>query len=137
MSSTPSQETVEQTKQQIRGLINEIAELSRTDHPADEYYPAVLQRIIDALAAVGGAIWLIDEAGALRLSYQIKVNQNLLQADSEDAMCHGRLLSRMFARNQSDLVPPALTSVKIVPKAILHRSYWSCRRCLLASVRWA
>ena len=39
MSSTPSQETVEQTKQQIRGLINEIAELSRTDHPADEYYP--------------------------------------------------------------------------------------------------
>lgn len=106
MSSTPSQETVEQTKQQIRGLINEIAELSRTDHPADEYYPAVLQRIIDALAAVGGAIWLIDEAGALRLSYQIKVNQNLLQADSEDAMCHGRLLSRMFARNQSDLVPP-------------------------------
>lgn len=106
MSSTPSQETVEQTKQQIRGLINEIAELSRSEHPADEYYPAVLQRIIDALAAIGGAVWLIDEAGALRLSYQIKVNQDLLQAENEDALRHGRLLSRLFARNQSELVPP-------------------------------
>ncbi len=124
MSSTPSQETVEQTKQQIRGLINEIAELSRTDHPADEYYPAVLQRIIDALAAVGGAIWLIDEAGALRLSYQIKVNQNLLQADSEDAMCHGRLLSRACCPQSVRIwFPPVPSSVKIAPKATRRRFY--------------
>ena len=106
MSSTPSQETVEQTKQQIRGLINEIAELSRSEHEADEYYPAVLQRIVEALAAVGGAVWLLDEAGALRLRYQIKVNQNLLQAENEDAVRHGRLLSRLYARAQSEIVPP-------------------------------
>ena len=106
MSSTPSHETVEQTKQQIRGLINEIAELSRSDHAADEYYPAVLQRIVEALAAVGGAVWLLDEAGSLRLRYQIKVNQNLLQAENEDAVRHGRLLSRLFARAQSEIVPP-------------------------------
>ncbi|MGN6133031.1 MAG: efflux RND transporter periplasmic adaptor subunit [Aureliella sp.] len=105
MSSTPSQETVEQTKQQIRGLINEIAELSRSEHEADEFYPAVLKRIVEALAAVGGAVWLIDEAGALRLKYQIKVNQNLLQADNEDAMRHGRLLSRLYSRAQSEIVP--------------------------------
>lgn len=106
MSSTPSQETVEQTKQQIRGLINEIAELSRSEHEADEYYPAVLQRIVEALAAVGGAVWLTDESGALRLRYQIKVNQNLLQAENEDATRHSRLLSRLYARAQSELVPP-------------------------------
>ncbi|MFO1066115.1 MAG: biotin/lipoyl-binding protein [Pirellulales bacterium] len=106
MSSTPSPETVEQTKQQIRGLINEIAELSRADHAADEYYPAVLQRVVDALAAVGGAIWLIDEAGNLRLSYQINVSQNLLQAESDDAGRHARLLSRLFGRAQSELIPP-------------------------------
>lgn len=106
MSSTPSHETVEQTKQQIRGLINEIAELSRSEHEANEYYPAVLQRIVEALAAVGGAVWLTDESGALRLCYQIKVNQNLLQADNEDATRHSRLLTRLYARAQSELVPP-------------------------------
>ncbi len=105
MSTTPSPETVEQTKQQIRGLINEIAEFSRSDRPADEYYPAVLQRIVDALAAVGGAIWLIDQDGALRLSYQINVSQNLLQSDGEDALKHAKLLTRLFTRGQSELVP--------------------------------
>lgn len=106
MSTTPSQETVEQTKQQIRSLINEIAEMSRSDSPGEEYFPAVLKRIVDALAAVGGAIWLLDDEGQLKLSYQINVNQNLLEADSEDAAKHSKLLSRLFMRGQSELVPP-------------------------------
>lgn len=105
MSSSPSQETVEQTKQQIRGLINEISELSRSDHPAEEYFPAILKRIVDALAAVGGAVWLLDTEGQLRLSYQIKIQQNLLENGDEDAMRHARLLSRLFARGQGELVP--------------------------------
>lgn len=106
MSTTPSQETVEQTKQQIRALINEIAELSRSEAAAEEYYPAVLKRIVDALAAVGGAIWLLDPDGALKLSYQINVNQELLEAENEDAIKHGKLLTRLFARGKSELVPP-------------------------------
>lgn len=106
MSTTPSPETVEQTKQQIRGLINEIAELSRSEAAAEEFYPAVLKRIVDALAAVGGAIWLLDEDGALKLSYQINVNQELLEAENEDAVKHGKLLTRLFARGKSELVPP-------------------------------
>jgi hypothetical protein len=106
MSSTPSQETVEQTKQQIRSLINEIAELSRSDSQGEDYFPAVLKRIVDALAAVGGAIWLLDDEGHLKLSYQINVNQNLLETDSEDAIKHARLLSRLYMRGQSELVPP-------------------------------
>jgi multidrug efflux pump subunit AcrA (membrane-fusion protein) len=103
---SPSQETVEQTKQQIRNLINEIAELSRTDHGAEEYFPAILKRIVDALAAVGGAIWLLDPEGQLRLSYQIKVNQDLLETGNEDALRHAKLLSRLYARGQSELIPP-------------------------------
>ncbi len=106
MSTTPSQETVEQTKQQIRSLINEIAEMSRAGSPAEEYFPAVLKRIVDALAAIGGAIWLLDDEGQLKLSYQINVNQNLLEAESEDAAKHAKLLSRLFMRGQSELIPP-------------------------------
>lgn len=106
MSTTPSPETVEQTKQQIRSLINEIVELSRSDQSSEEYFPAVLKRIVEALAAVGGAIWLIDPENQLRLSYQINVNQNLLEANNEDALRHARLLTRLCGRGQSELVPP-------------------------------
>ncbi len=106
MSTTPSPETVEQTKQQIRALINEIADLSRSESQAEEYFPAVLKRIVDALAAVGGAIWLLDDAGQLRLSYQINVDQDLLESDTDESKKHTKLLSRLFTRGQSELVPP-------------------------------
>lgn len=106
MSSAPSPESVEQTKQQIRGLINEIADMSRSEIPGEEYFPAVLKRIVDALAAVGGAIWLIDDAGQLSLSYQININANLVEPENDDAMKHGRLLTRLYARGKSELVPP-------------------------------
>ena len=105
-SSLPSPESVEETKQQIRGLINEITELSRSELPAEEYYPAVLKRITDALAAVGGAIWLLDELGQLRLSYHINLHSDLTEAANEDALKHGRLLTRLFVRGKSELVPP-------------------------------
>ena len=105
-SSIPSPESVEETKQQIRGLINEIAELSRSEAPAEEYYPAVLKRIVDALAAVGGAVWLLDELGQLRLSYHINVHGSLLEAENDDAVKHGRLLARLLMRGKSELVPP-------------------------------
>lgn len=105
-SSTPTPESVEETKQQIRGLINEITELSRSEVPAEEYYPAVLKRIIDALAAVGGAVWLLDELGQLRLSYHINLHSDLTETANEDALKHGRLLTRLFVRGKSELVPP-------------------------------
>ncbi len=89
MTSAPSEENVEQTKRHIRGLVNEISDLSKSEVPAAEYYPAVLQRVVSALAAVGGAIWLLDEDGSLRLSHQIQLSPNLMQQGNEEAMQHG------------------------------------------------
>ena len=66
-----NQQTVEETKAQIRGLVNEIATLAKSETTADEFYPELLSRIITALAAAGGAIWLLDEDRQLRLQYQI------------------------------------------------------------------
>ena len=52
-------DTIEKTKQQIRGLIGEIQQLSKSDLSSEEYYSQFLQRVIQALAAVGGAIWVL------------------------------------------------------------------------------
>jgi len=49
-----SAETIEKTKQQIRGLVGEIAQLSKSDLGPEEFYSAFLQRVVQALAAVGG-----------------------------------------------------------------------------------
>lgn len=101
-----NQQTVEETKAQIRGLVNEIAQLSKSGATAEEYYPELLARIITALAAAGGAIWLLDEDRQLRLQYQINAEPSVLGDDSDDAVRHTRLIQRAANSGQSLLVPP-------------------------------
>ena len=48
-------QTIEDTKQQIRGLIGEITTLSRQELDPQVFYGEFLQRIVAALAAVSRA----------------------------------------------------------------------------------
>jgi hypothetical protein len=107
MSSIPNEENVEETKRQIRSLVNEISELSKSDVAAAEYYPNVLQKIVAALAASGGAIWLLDGEGAMRLSYQIQMDQSLADGTNPDAIRHGRLLGKVMQQGKPELIPPS------------------------------
>ncbi len=103
---TVNQQTIEETKQQIRVLVNEIAALTKSGASAEEFYPDFLQRVITALAAAGGAVWLMDQDQELRLKYQINIEPSLIEPDSEDALQHSRLVSRVGRACQSLLVPP-------------------------------
>src|SRR5262245_23900798 len=105
-SDSVNAETLEQTKQQIRGLVAEIAALSKSDFGPDEYYPAFLTRVIQALAAVGGAIWVLGEGRRLRLQYQINLSTALLEGSSDDASRHLNLLRYTLGSRKSQLVPP-------------------------------
>src|SRR5262245_43089074 len=104
--SRPSQESIEQTKQQIRSLVSEISQLSKSDIAPEEYYSAFLSKIISALAAVGGAIWLMAEGKRLQLTYQINISQALLDNASDDATKHYRLLHHVVNSEEGVLVPP-------------------------------
>lgn len=104
--SRPTQESIEQTKQQIRNLVSEISQLSKSDIRPEEYYAAFLQRIVSALAAVGGAVWMFAEGKRLQLTYQINLSQGLLDSSSDDATKHVRLLDQVVNSDEGMLVPP-------------------------------
>jgi hypothetical protein len=104
--SRPTQESIEQTKQQIRTLVSEISQLSKSEIGPEEYYAAFLQRIVSALAAVGGAVWMLAEGRRLQLAYQINISQGLLDNASDDATKHFRLLDQVLHSDQGVLVPP-------------------------------
>lgn len=109
MSQGPSSvdaATIEQTKQQIRGLVQQIAQLSRSEVEAEQFYAEVLQKVVTALAAVGGAVWTITPDKRLKLDYQININPQLLETDSEDAQRHLRLLQHVIASGEPKLAPP-------------------------------
>jgi multidrug efflux pump subunit AcrA (membrane-fusion protein) len=99
-------ELVEQTKQQIRNLVREIAQISKSEIGPQEFYDAVLNRIVVALAAVGGAVWTITESGQLTLEYQINLRETRLAESEEDQVRHGRLLRKVISTGEGMLMAP-------------------------------
>jgi multidrug efflux pump subunit AcrA (membrane-fusion protein) len=99
-------ELVEQTKQQIRNLVREIAQIAKSDVSPQEFYDAVLNRVVTALAAVGGAVWTVTETGQLSLEYQINLRETRLAESEEDQVKHGRLLRRVITSGEGLLMAP-------------------------------
>jgi hypothetical protein len=99
-------ELVEQTKQQIRNLVREIAQISKSEVGPQEFYDAVLNRIVTALAAVGGAVWTLTESGQLALEYHINLRETRLDKSEEDQVRHGRLLRRVIKTGEGLISAP-------------------------------
>lgn len=98
---------IEQARQQIRTLVNEIAQLARADIPPDEFYREFLPRVVTGLAAVGGAVWLTGEGDRLVLGYQVNIQEaKLHECSEEDQSRHARLLYRVLGAEEGILVAP-------------------------------
>ncbi|MFO0914951.1 MAG: GAF domain-containing protein [Pirellulales bacterium] len=98
--------TVERTRQQIAGIIQEVAQLSRENLDPEEYYAEVLQRVVTALAAIGGAVWTISPERSLRLEYHINLSKHLVDPQAEASQRHLRLLQQVIQTGEARLVPP-------------------------------
>jgi multidrug efflux pump subunit AcrA (membrane-fusion protein) len=99
-------ELVDQTRQQIRGLVSEIEGLARAQVAPEEFYHGFLHRVVAALAAIGGAVWTLDEEGRLTLGAQINLAETKLHESEEDQQRHGKLLRRFLTSGQGGVVQP-------------------------------
>ena len=97
---------VEQTKQQIRALVAEIAQLAKTEVAPEEFYGQFLPRVVSALAASGGAVWTLNPEGRLALQYQVNIQETRLRDSEEHQAQHGRLLYKALSGSEGLLVPP-------------------------------
>lgn len=103
---------VEQTKQQIRNLVREIAQISKSEIAPVDFYDAVLSRIVTALAAVGGAVWTVAENGQLTLEYEINLRETRLGESEESQVRHGHLLRKVMSGGEGVLSLPHSGSSK-------------------------
>lgn len=97
---------IEQTKQQIRSLVNEIAQLAKSEVAPPEFYGEFLPRVVSALAAVGGVVWTLEPEGRLSIGYQINLQETQLRERQEDQVRHGRLIQKVLTSGEGMLVPP-------------------------------
>lgn len=105
-SSSFDPEIIDQTRQQLRTLVHEIEGLSRSEVSPGEFYEGFLTRVVTALAAIGGAVWTVEEGGGLRLSYHMNLQQARLGEDEDAQRRHGRLLHKVATDGQGILVQP-------------------------------
>ncbi|HTQ39943.1 MAG TPA: HlyD family efflux transporter periplasmic adaptor subunit [Pirellulales bacterium] len=99
-------ELVDQTRQQIRGLVQEIEGLARAEVSPEEFYEGFLHRVVAALAAIGGAVWTLDEEGRLTLSAQVNLAETRLHESQEEQQRHGKLLRKILTGGQGAVVQP-------------------------------
>jgi len=104
--SSLNPELIEETRRQIRALMQEVAQLAKSDIAPTEFYGEFLTRVVSALAAVGGAVWTLNEDGRLALQYQINLQQTRLRENEEGQAQHARLLYKVMNEGEGALVPP-------------------------------
>ena len=107
---------LEQTKNQIRKLVAEIADLAESDVQPAEFYIEFLNRSVAAVAASGGAFWLLDGRGGLRLQYQVEFALTGLMDGRVKTAPHDALLGCMIQASQAQIVPPGAV-IEGVPQA--------------------
>jgi len=95
---------LQDTRNEIRQLVGEVAQLAASDASPSEFYEGFLSRVLAALAAVGGAVWLKSEEG-LRLAFHANLPSTGFPAD-QDLPAHRGLLARVAETKQALVVPP-------------------------------
>ncbi len=113
---------LEQTKNQIRKLVAEIADLAESDIQPNEFYVEFLNRSVAAVAATGGAFWMMDGRGGLRLQYQVEFGVTGLMDGRVKTAPHDALLGCMLQASQSQIIPPSAV-IEGVPQAFNPTEY--------------
>ena len=102
----PNPGPTDEAWREIDDLIETVAGLSQSDLTPSEFYAELMDRIVPALAATGGAVWTGRPAGGVELQYQVNLPGGLLSEDREGARRHGRLVEQVLGTGKGKLSPP-------------------------------
>ncbi len=97
---------IEQARKQVNRLADEIARLSEMEMSPGEYFGEFLQRVLAAVAAPAGAIWIRTAQGNLQLQYQIRMREVGLDAAEHGRKIHDELLREVVMKGQPALLAP-------------------------------
>ncbi len=99
-------QTIEQTRRHINRLREEVARLSEADLAPADYYGEFLMRVLTALAAPAGAVWVRTPHGNLQLQYQVQMQQVGLDRSEDGRRVHDELLRQAVLQGRPISLPP-------------------------------
>jgi hypothetical protein len=101
-----SVQNIEETRRQIQRLFEEVARLSELDLAPADYFGEFLKRVLTALAAPAGAVWMRTPQGNLQLQYQVNLQNLGLNRSEEAQQAHQELLRLAFQQPRPLHLPP-------------------------------
>ncbi|HUE71147.1 MAG TPA: efflux RND transporter periplasmic adaptor subunit [Pirellulaceae bacterium] len=102
----PDSVVVQETRQEIRALVQEIAQLAQSGVSSADFFRGFLSRVAAALASAGSAVWLAAPGGTLELTFQINLAASGIDATPDTKRQHAALLRKALAGGQPLLIPP-------------------------------
>ena len=91
---------------QPQRLFEEVARLSELDLLPADYFGEFLKRVLSALAAPAGAVWMRTPQGNLQLQYQVNLQGLGLNRNEEATQAHQELLRVAFQQPRPFHLPP-------------------------------
>ena len=75
----PSDENLKKVRERVMQLAREIEQMSGQELPVPMYFQEFLTRVVTAVGARAGVVWLLDESGRLNLIAQLNLEQTGLR----------------------------------------------------------
>ena len=97
---------IERARSQIRALVAEIEQLARTDAAEADFFRGLLERVLVAMEAVAGLVWLVGEGGRVEPICHAGVENTGIAATPETQAAHGALVQALVQSPTGLLVPP-------------------------------
>jgi len=102
----PSPGPTDAAWREIDDLIETVAGLAESELSPTEFYAALMDRIVPALAATAGAVWTGGPDRRIELQYQVNLPDGLLSEQGEEARRHARLVAHVLTTGKGRLSPP-------------------------------
>ena len=112
-------DSVESIRDQITQLAREIEQSSRTDAPIDTFFAELLRRLVTALGAPAGAVWLMDAQRHLRMITEIGLADIGYLDDPQSDVHNRQLLGNAIGEGQTVLISPDNASVPLPTEHML------------------
>ncbi len=113
MSTAPDKDPVKEVRERIIQLAREIEEASKSSMPPKDFFAEFLKRVVGAVGARAGVIWLRSNANRLELFAELnldktsfKDNPNAMQANQKlltDVLSNGQACTHQPGETQSEL----------------------------------
>jgi GAF domain-containing protein len=104
--STVDPQSVEEARQQIRALVGEIEALSRADMAEADFFRGLLDRVLEAMGAVAGLVWLAGDQGRVEPVCHAGMQGTGLTDAPDSQQAHGQLVQSLMGSPNGLLVPP-------------------------------